>query len=206
MKTTTFTLIIVFTIFNQLFAASFPKKFALEMPVRDSSIANSVYDDVGVPHKIQHEQIWCWAAVSALVIDYYSGNGIQDCGAASILKNRNCCSMRQPACLTTATAQDIGYILNSQQISNRYVNAPASFNQIVEVISNRQIPIIAYFMSRSGPVGHFIVISGYDTDSETVVVNDPMQRGPITIPYQQLFNYGPNRDLYWAGSVMATNR
>jgi len=70
------------------------------------------------------------------------------------------------------------------------------------ILRQNHVPVIAFLANRTQPVGHFIILSGFDLMNGQVVVNDPLQGQTQVIPYQALGAYGPNGALYWKSSIV----
>lgn len=187
--------------------AALPEKFALEMPIKADANSEKDLSGVRIPHKIQHKEMWCWASVSAMVMQYfYPFQQVEDCSVVSYVfggqSNAGCCGP-YPAqkCFTTATSNDIMTILYSVKIQSQLANA-FSFQELANIIYTNHVPVIAFLANRTQPVGHFIILSGFDLVNGLVVVNDPLQPQTQVIPYQALGAYGPNGALYWKSSIV----
>jgi hypothetical protein len=138
------------------------------------------------PH-LQHTLVWCWGASAAMVIEYMTGNRIEDCEVLSAYDRRlggpGLCCQGDSHCLRGAMPGEIERIFGQVfNIHGRSQPMPATFSEIVDSIDNGK-PIVIWLW-RTSTSAHVVVIAGYRMPS-TVVVLDPMS-GRNDVDYQTL--------------------
>lgn len=145
--------------------------------------------------KAQHTIVWCWAASAAMVIQQQTGRWVEDCTILSDYFRVDCCGAPQ-RCMRPGGVQEVRTLLAGYGVPNNVIPSGLNFQQIAHSI-NANKPIIAWLMpsSPNEKIGHVVVIAGYEPNG-LVYVYDPFN-GQSLIPYQALFQYGPNR-LYWS--------
>lgn len=131
-------------------------------------------------HIPQTQSNWCWAAVSAEVINVFRNTNLKDCDIASSVFKQNCC-------------------IPSVGIKNNYPNSIFNFNDIVKphgliakVYEQITWEKITYEIGNGRPVliriesqwgnGHFLLLTGYDLGAyntidklrKSLIISDPM--------------------------------
>jgi len=140
-----------------------------------------------VPPKRQHTDVWCWASVTAMVGNFYTGQWVEDFQILSRYFNTDCYSFPQN-CRRPGQDQEIQGMLMHFFGVRSHIDQTGTFQNIAINIDNGN-PLIIALNSQTGGVGHVIVLSGYNPPNMVQVI-DPMVGQPQWIPYQQLFNYG----------------
>jgi hypothetical protein len=120
---------------------------------------------------------WCWAAVAASIGDFYDQSmKWTECVVANMFLNLTCCcgegfgSIVPSECNVPA---HLSHVLPNVCFTKRLAHA------VPIELCQRQIcdgyPIGAHITWHGGSVdfGHFVVITGYDLDANTLVVQDP---------------------------------
>lgn len=138
------------------------------------------------PHP-QHTLEWCWAASSAMVVEYITGQRIEDCEVLSNydrrLGGRGMCCEGDRSCMRGAIPGEIETILGQiYGIHGSSQPNPISYNEIVSQIDDEK-PIIIWLW-RTPSSAHVVVIAGYRRP-DTVVILDPMS-GQQNVPYSVL--------------------
>jgi Papain-like cysteine protease AvrRpt2 len=131
-----------------------------------------VYDIPGLRFQQQQDPHWCWAAVSWMVMDFYSkGQGLSQCQIGSRLSGGQCCpapsgSPTDP-CSTLASLEDALTLVGHS--AGPLVEPPQPFTLVTgEIMAQR--PICAQ-MALSG-VNHYVVLSAC-ADDGGIRVLDP---------------------------------
>jgi hypothetical protein len=145
---------------------------------------------VSVPH--QGADFWCWAAVTAGVLQYRTGQTLQPCEVAQrTFPSLSCCADQEPCDRTNELEQ----VLNLFGLL-RSPTVPGSLSptQLIQEIVGRQVPVGVRIVFRAGPV-HFVLITGLH-DSGALVVQDPF--GPVqhTLTWVDMANRYPG-DGFW---------
>lgn len=145
----------------------------------------------------QETQVWCWAAVSEMILQY-DAHVIDQCqivGAYLGYYNNECCYYPQ-YCQTTAPIETIQRALfyYGGMMSYLYPSA-LTFDQVVlEIDAGR--PIVAGYTGSF--IGHVVIIYGYDAKGQ-LYIHDPSY-GSLVVPYASTFTYGGQ--LYWSATIM----
>lgn len=131
-------------------------------------------------HIPQTQSNWCWAAVSAEVINVYRNKNLKDCDIASLVFGQNCCH--------PMIGNSYNYpnsIFNFHNIVKPYgltakVYEQITWEEITFEIGNGR-PVLIRVESEMGN-GHFMLITGYDLGAyktidklrKSLVISDPM--------------------------------
>jgi len=126
------------------------------------------------PQKIQN---WCWAAVSATIIDSITGKDVNPCSIASANLSKPCCS-NPNQCNQQNSMQALKQIYNHFDIDPEYIDGRVNVKNIMESLDDGY-PVTVRIESKLGN-GHFVNIVGYDLMENMgerrlyVMVHDPM--------------------------------
>jgi hypothetical protein len=153
--------------YTQSQSGYFPEK-------KTGTIAYRTLNIKGVP---QSQSQWCWAAVSAAVINHYNYYKTSDCKIASEAFKINCCS--NPAvCNNQNSIFFIQKIIDEYSASSKVLNGTITASNIKKELDNDN-PLILRIESKYG--GHFIVIGGYSINRDkygneelSLMIQDPM--------------------------------
>jgi len=156
---------------------------------------------LNVPYIMQRTPVWCWAATSTMVLNYY-GNLADQCQIVTYILNRNCCvfGIGDQLCASTAPIAAMQQAMAFGGVRSQYLPAPLTFDQIVSEIGSGRPIIISYRGSFSG---HVVTLVGYNRANRTVVIFDPYY-GIFTVPYGATFTYGGQ--LVWSESLVGLSR
>ena len=146
----------------------------------------------------QEERFWCWAAVSAAVDRYFGGATWPQCRiAVAVLSNDRCCSPDRPqACnrrhKLSAALSAVG------RYGRMVLGALDPMALRAEIDVGR--PVAAAVRWRSDGRYHFVLCVGYDSASESILIDDP-DRGRVLLDYPAfLSNYAPDGE--WTHSYL----
>ena len=149
----------------------------------------------------QQTIVWCWAACSEMVLNYYQ-HPTPQCYILSTWFSFDCCSFPN-YCKTTGTLQQISTNLNYFGGLNSTVkNSTLTLSEIATEIANNRPIIIAYTNYQSG---HVVVIFGYDLANQLIYIYDPYYYNSQTadysyiVPYTTTLTYGGT--LQWTNSI-----
>lgn len=151
----------------------------------------------------QQTQVWCWAAAAQMVISAY-GQYPNQCQVASVAllgpAYYNWCCVYPGDCNTPGPSS---WIIGSVQAftgkTGSLVGGPISFDQIRNNLDNCSPVVILYGGSF---IGHFIVISDYNLETQSLTVYDPFFGIHHNVPYAHSFLYGgPNETLTWHQTI-----
>lgn len=153
--------------FSQSNSGTFPDKKSGTIAYRDLNI-------IGEP---QTQSQWCWAAVSATVINHYNYYKVSPCEIASEAFDFNCCK-NEFACNNQNSILFIGNIIDDYAAAPTLISGTVSASTIKDELDNDD-PLILRIESKFG--GHFIVIGGYTinrddfgNDELSLMIQDPM--------------------------------
>lgn len=142
--------------------------------------------------EVQKTQVWCWAAVTVMMFQYFNG-GPDQCVLASARTQSlygyfvDCCYWGPiPVCLNTASMDFIQYALLQGGGLRSTLTGRISFEQIMRQIDQRHPMILAYQNSFSG---HVVVLYGYDLASRSLWIHDPFFGSFARVPYSDSFTY-----------------
>jgi hypothetical protein len=149
----------------------------------------------------QHTLVWCWAASIAMVVEYLTGNPIEDCEVLSrydaALGGPGTCCVGDNRCMRGGMPGEIAPIIrNLYGVQVSALERALSWSEIVGEIDNSR-PVIAWVWN-SPTSAHVVVIVGYE-DSGQLIVDDPL-RGQLALPYSGFAtNWGPSHlwNLSW---------
>ena len=142
----------------------------------------------------QQTGVWCWAAVSEMVLRYY-GVGVFQCQILSGWAQTDCCNF-PGFCLTTASIPVIRQTLAFYGVGSTYAAGPLTFAQVAAEIDARRPIIIAY--RGYARTGHVVVLYGYDADG-FVYIHDPLYGTFRRVPFGSSFTY--NGQLFWSETI-----
>ena len=153
---------------------------------------------LSVPFAAQQTQVWCWAAVSEMILRYYN-RPIAQCQILSNWYQGDCCTFPQ-FCLTTASITQIQQTLAGHGLGSAYLGRALTFSEISSEIDLSQPIIVAYNGSFTG---HVVIIYGYDPDG-FVYIHDPYYGIFQRVPYGATFSYGGQ--LRWSETILESVR
>ncbi len=149
---------------------------------------------LSVPYVGQQTEVWCWAAVSEMVLRYY-GRPVAQCQILSSWYRGDCCAFPS-LCLTTASIPVIRETMfQFGGVGSAYLPRAMTFAELSSEINAGRPLIIAYRGSFSG---HVVVLYGYDPEG-FVYLHDPYFGTFRRVPYGQSFSYGGQ--LFWAETI-----
>jgi hypothetical protein len=134
-----------------------------------------------VTHHAQSQVIWCWAASSAMVLEYVLKRTVSDCDVASALDQvtggeGHCCAadgrLRSERCYHARNTELVAGVLRSYGLSVTVIHGPLGWDELKRSI-DAGYPVIAG-LYWGGETGHIVVITGY-REPGTVIVDDPAQ-------------------------------
>ncbi len=141
----------------------------------------------------QQTDVWCWAAVSEMVLRYY-GQQVAQCQILSGWYRGDCCAF-PGLCRTTAPIAVIQETLFAFGVGSSYLPRALTFEELAfELDAGRPI-IIAY---RGSFAGHVVVLYGYDPDG-FVYIHDPFFGTFRRVSYGNSFSY--NGQLFWSETL-----
>jgi len=139
----------------------------------------------------QQTDVWCWAAVSEMVLGYY-GRPVAQCQILSAWYQADCCTFAL-SCRTTAPLQVIQQTLFAGGGLRSEITGPLSFPALAAEIDAGRPVIAAY----RGVSGHVVVMYGYDPNG-FVYIHDPLY-GSHRVPYGTTFSYFGQ--LFWSETI-----
>jgi len=167
-------------------------------PVAAAPASHTVVLDV--PHIPQDTDVWCWAAVSEMVITYLSGTSPDQCRILEIGfgLHGQCCG-NEWACRTTGSfdqmAINVRYFAGGNTIGDGRMDERSVMGTL-----GSNMPIIAGLQSNPS-MGHVVVIRGFRTSNLglELYVNDPLMQNPFWMTYAQFATH-------WQQSLIVTGR
>ncbi len=112
---------------------------------------------------------WCWAAVGASVGNFFWGTGTYtQCEIA------NTCQQKTTCCTSPGGCNQYGWLekaLAAAKSFDRYERATIEFAALQSQINSEKL--IGTRVKWNSGGAHFMVISGYDTDGDTIEIKDP---------------------------------
>jgi hypothetical protein len=163
----------------------------------------SYSEELDISFHRQNTMVWCWAATIAMVVEYVTGDSIEDCEVLNkydrSLGGTGTCCYGDNRCVRTGQTREMAHILGDLfGVHGRYIPRPPSFDEIKRSINNDH-PLIATLQNPMGG-GHVVVVSGYENPYRVILL-DPIN-GRHVVGYQTLisnFQYGN-----WTGSFLIT--
>jgi hypothetical protein len=169
---------------------------------------------LGLTMQYQKYTNWCWAAVAASVAAYCRPtNAVLQCEIANVeLDRTDCCNPEQG----TLPYINVQHMLGSalQQVGCLAEESPhaSSREEVRRQINEKRQPVCALIIwsqdepshgaARSG--SHFVTITGYRTDSNALLIADPLFGPMIEIAFEQFcteYQVGAGR---WAKTYYVT--
>ena len=169
-------------------------------PPADDPPAESGRKVLSVPFFPQQTEVWCWAATSGMVLEYF-GSPWLECEIASYwlsggYDTTSCC-FQPDLCLQPAPFEAIQWILYGLGgIDSLQTFSALSFSDLRYEIDQGH-PMVLFYAGSF--IGHFVVLYGYDAITQTVFVHDPVF-GSFEVPYGSAFHYGGQ--LTWANTLI----
>jgi len=128
---------------------------------------------------------WCWAAVTASVERFFSGQSeLRQCGVAHAELNLRCCEEPERRC-NQVLKLDLP-LKRIGRLRGEAIKAILTFPEIRQEI-DKGLPVGVRIGWRGGG-GHFVIISGYDltpTQKNMLIVDDPKFK-QSRVPYERL--------------------
>jgi len=150
-----------------------------------------------VPTVTQDTMVWCWLAVSEMVIRYRNwGAGFRQCQMMEVgyrVPPGTCCG-NPNLCARPGSIQEIQGVIAS--FGGRFSSlAPPTNYQVLYNILQSGRPVIAQ-IATGGSIGHVVVIRGMGFQpfinmlgmpdvAPILMINDPMSIVPAQVPYAQ---------------------
>lgn len=146
----------------------------------------------------QSTQVWCWAAVTAMVVNY-NGGSISDCQVVSDTLNLPCCGGGLPQCFTAGTLQAMQQeMMRFRGLRSYLANRPLTLPEIQGEIDNGRPVVIAY---NGSFVGHVVVLYGYDAGGN-LYIHDPFWGPAFVVPYAVALQYqSQQQTLVWGQTI-----
>ncbi|QRG68619.1 C39 family peptidase [Brevibacillus choshinensis] len=147
----------------------------------------------------QGKSLWCWNAVSVMLLDYYGIKMTKD--EYAMFVNGHTDNVTIPAFKFKSK-------LNEKGIYGDNLNSAASWNQIKASI-DKGYPIVAFKEKKKDGFGHTYIINGYYTkkiggvDVQYVIYNNPAE-GEDALPYNEFNQDNPTWN--WTGSWLNVNK
>ncbi|MGF9910962.1 papain-like cysteine protease family protein [Brevibacillus porteri] len=146
----------------------------------------------------QAKTMWCWAATSVMLLDYY---GI------SITQEKYAEEVRGDTANKTIPAFEFQSELRERGIYGDVLNEPATWEQVTKSIDNRDPVVIYLDRSHKGKVGHMMIIEGYYIDKNGVkfvhVNNAANSGGKYEMEWEAELIKG---DDEWVGTYLNINK
>ena len=149
----------------------------------------------------QEQDLWCWAAITVSVADFYDGTTSRQCDLVNRRRGRQtCCSEPDASDETRCNIADV----TSQALQDvNHLDAVVgvlTFRQVQdEIVENNVIGVRIAWPGTD--VGHAITLDGYyitDDGTPTVIGKDPAPGESFSMPYDEFKTaYGDNKDGTW---------
>lgn len=166
-----------------------------DCPVSDDAVELPIFQSR------QQTEVWCWAATSEMVLQYYNVQTPQ-CEILSKYTGFSCCFSLAPVCYQAAPSlQTIQAVLRVEGRLNSTVTGRLSYSQVKREIDAGRPLIVAYQGSFNG---HVVVIYGYDPKHESLLIHDPFY-GTFSPRYARALSYGQS-NLVWTNTITNIRR
>ena len=142
--------------------------------------------------QLQEKSLWCWAACSVTVLNYY-GNNVTQTQFVNFVKNAT------NAPNVTANVSEIVYGLNNWGKTGTIVNSYVSYGTVISNITNNRPLFVARAFNSGG--GHTLLIVGYDetgANTGNVIYYDPGFNTITSVAYS-IFKSGSS--YTWAQTI-----
>lgn len=147
---------------------------------------------------------WCWAAVSAMAVEFVTGVRFKACEIAEIFhqNNKACCLLPISCQHGLTTMQFLELLHDKLKLPVQMKFYKPDFATIQDYIWNNKLIIYSVitsidYESLDSMEGHVVVINGYCRTNKTVFIIDPAL-GAKTIPYEQLNQLG---EFLWMATI-----
>jgi MYXO-CTERM domain-containing protein len=152
---------------------------------------------IGVPEIFQQQTMWCWAANTHCVLEYY-GNPMVQCEIVEYAHSNNSCCASPGSCNNGGSMNNIQDPLDHfGSIDSYNYSGALSQAEIIEEIDNYRPFVIGWWM---GGGGHVVVGHGYQDDD--VYVMDPwMTEGYKVVTYSYCVSGGGHT---WSEGIQMT--
>ncbi len=146
----------------------------------------------------QEDVLWCWAAVSSMVANYYAqrGNGTAytQCDVASRTLGLRCCPSPPPPLVCHYMQNLQKALIFVGHLNN--INQPSSAFGVVqnEIAAGR--PLCAAYQLLQGSL-HYLLITGCDPATSQIMLIDPATGVPSHGPYDSFLSNNRGRWTGW---------
>lgn len=138
--------------------------------------------------RIQEQSNWCWASSIQDVLYQARGQTYSQSQIVSILTGW---PQNRPA-----YAQEVVNVLRYLGLRSWVVNRPASPQELFNTLRSGW-KLIAFVRPSNGPVGHFIVLQGFNPQNRSIIVSDPYTGRTYANSLNQLYY-----NWRWGASVV----
>lgn len=167
----------------------------------EKKMGTVAYKNLDIKGEAQSQSQWCWAAVSATVINHYNYYKINPCQIASEAFKTNCC-LNEKECNNQNSLLFISEIIEKYSAATTIVHGIVSASEIKNEIDKNN-PMILRIESKFS--GHFIVIGGYSinrdkdgNDELFLMIQDPMWGYQInTNKIGEFVSYNSLKNGFW---------
>jgi hypothetical protein len=163
-------------------------------------------DELSIRLRRQNSPVWCWAAVSAMLVSYIQKFDAQDCEILSEydmrLGGRGMCCAGAAECQRPGIGlEEMGVLLGRVfGIHGRYDYDPVDWDDLKDEIDAGR-PVVA-LLAEGGMAAHVVVIAGYRSSGYLTVL-DPAA-GRYSEAYRSLVR-GASEHGKWAGTLRLTS-
>jgi len=139
----------------------------------------------------QASPVWCWAAVSAMVVSYIQKLDLEDCQVLAEYDMRLggaglCCAGAAQCQRGGLGLEEVGTLLGQVfNVHGQYDYQPLDFDGVVAEIDGGR-PILAMLAQPGSQASHVVLISGYQ-GTGTLIVLDPLN-GRYSVSYSVLLH------------------
>ena len=151
-------------------------------------------------YKSQSSPVWCWAATSAMVIEYVTKKKVEDIDLLNSFFQTDCLGNEE--CNRPGGSYEISELLSEfHGIKNHWEGRALSFSEVRNQIDKKRPMIIGLFNEEKFR-GHVMVISGYQKPDKVIVLDSlhPSKKGQTFSINKLLTNY--REGLVWVDTLV----
>ncbi|RLA67077.1 MAG: hypothetical protein DRQ88_04065 [Epsilonproteobacteria bacterium] len=153
---------------------------------------------LNISYKAQATPVWCWAASSAMVIEYVNGEKVEGLDLLNSFFEMDCTNNEE--CNRPGGSYEISEILETSGILNHWLGRALSLKEIKAQIDQGN-PLLIGLFNEEKFRGHVMVIGGYEEDKVVIFDSLHESKRAVEISLETLLN-NYREGLIWVDTLI----